>query len=148
VFVELLSDSIYFSSETSIVAPSTAGWVSASSLRFFFSSFLAFLSISLRRFSNENLFCVIPQYTLISYVEQRRFSLLLDAKIAPSSFLKLELMKTKLLLMICLLCAGDFTVASGNKSDADIKSKLLGYWQGGRHDYLLKDDGIMYMCLA
>jgi lysozyme inhibitor LprI len=35
---------------------------------------------------------------------------------------------------------------TGQPSDAEIKAKLLGYWQSPRHAYLLKSDGIMYMC--
>jgi hypothetical protein len=31
-------------------------------------------------------------------------------------------------------------------SDSAIKEKVLGYWGNARHSYLIKSDGVMYMC--
>ena len=38
------------------------------------------------------------------------------------------------------------TAAEQTSSDAAIKQKLLGYWRSPRHGYLIKSDGVMYMC--
>jgi hypothetical protein len=47
-----------------------------------------------------------------------------------------------LAILLCLLPAfGDEKL-----SDAAIKAKVLGYWGNPRHAYLIKDDGVIYMC--
>jgi hypothetical protein len=56
-------------------------------------------------------------------------------------------MKTKVLpVLAALLLPILSTVASEKLSDSAIKEKLLGYWGNARHSYLIKSDGIMYMC--
>lgn len=57
----------------------------------------------------------------------------------------------KLVLQFVFLTAVLAFVSTGSKaedksSDADIKLKLLGYWQSPRHAYLIEADGIVYMC--
>jgi hypothetical protein len=37
-------------------------------------------------------------------------------------------------------------LAADALSDTAIKEKILGYWGNARHSYLIKSDGIMYMC--
>lgn len=51
-----------------------------------------------------------------------------------------------LFLAVMLLFVGSVAYANDKNSDAVIKSKLLGYWQSPRHAYLIKDDGVIYMC--
>ncbi len=55
-------------------------------------------------------------------------------------------MKTVLPLLAlaatCLACSS----AIAGPSDAEIKAKLLGYWQSPRHAYLIESDGVVYMC--
>lgn len=42
---------------------------------------------------------------------------------------------------------GQATMASlKHSSDAEIRHRLLGYWESPRHAYLIKSDGIIYMC--
>jgi hypothetical protein len=41
---------------------------------------------------------------------------------------------------------GGKSLLDGNPPDSEIKAELLGYWRSPRHDYVLKSDGIMYMC--
>ena len=55
-------------------------------------------------------------------------------------------MKTRILILAILLCP--FLSAFGEEklSDAAIKAKLMGYWGNARHAYLIKNDGLMYMC--
>lgn len=58
-------------------------------------------------------------------------------------------MKTKRTLpaLVVVLVITSFSAAAGDKlSDSAIKQRLLGYWQSPRHGYLIKSDGIMYMC--
>jgi hypothetical protein len=52
-------------------------------------------------------------------------------------------MKTlaKMAMFLALLMAATTTHAD----DAAMKKELLGYWKSGRHAYLYKDDGIVYM---
>jgi hypothetical protein len=43
--------------------------------------------------------------------------------------------------------SGQATMSSlKSSSDAEIKHRLLGYWESPRHGYLIKSDGIIYMC--
>ena len=42
------------------------------------------------------------------------------------------------------MCVSGF--AGEQLSDAATRQKILGYWGNARHSYLLKSDGIMYMC--
>jgi hypothetical protein len=44
--------------------------------------------------------------------------------------------------LVPVLC----TFAGEKLPDAAIKEKVLGYWGNARHSYLIKSDGIMYMC--
>ena len=57
-------------------------------------------------------------------------------------------MKTKInLLTIVLAVVALFPVFAEDKgSDAALKQKLLGYWASPRHAYLIKSDGVTYMC--
>ena len=55
------------------------------------------------------------------------------------------LMKSSLVLASLALIAG-FVFANEKLSDSAIKEKLLGYWGNARHSYLIKSDGVMYMC--
>jgi hypothetical protein len=56
-------------------------------------------------------------------------------------------MKTRALLILAiLLCRLLPAFGEGKLSDAAIKAKLLGYWGNARHAYLIKNDGVMYMC--
>lgn len=55
--------------------------------------------------------------------------------------MRLPLVAVPAFLFTCLLCA-----AGEKDSDAAIKRKLLGYWQSPRHAYLIKADGVIYMC--
>ena len=53
----------------------------------------------------------------------------------------------RILLSILLVLCSISSVFAGDKlSDGAIKKKLLGYWESPRHAYLIKSDGIMYMC--
>ena len=54
-------------------------------------------------------------------------------------------MKSSLVLASLALIAG-FVFANEKLSDSAIKKKLLGYWGNARHSYLIKSDGVMYMC--
>ena len=54
-------------------------------------------------------------------------------------------MKTSLVLAALALSAG-IVFASEKLSDSAMKEKLLGYWGNARHSYLIKSDGVMYMC--
>ena len=58
-------------------------------------------------------------------------------------------MKQKLTLfaIVAAVVFSGFTATAGDKpSDEAIKLKLLGYWQSPRHAYLIKSDGVVYMC--
>lgn len=56
-------------------------------------------------------------------------------------------MKTKFVTILAFLFVIGFPALAGEKlSDAEIKEKILGYWGNARHSYLIKSDGIMYMC--
>lgn len=47
-------------------------------------------------------------------------------------------------LIVCLIIGA---ASAGEKlSDSVIKERVLGYWGNARHSYLIKSDGIMYMC--
>jgi hypothetical protein len=52
-----------------------------------------------------------------------------------------EGMKTTLTLLLALFMAATMAQAD----DAAMKKEILGYWKSGRHAYLYKDDGIIYM---
>jgi hypothetical protein len=54
-------------------------------------------------------------------------------------------MKTAFVLASLSLAAG-IAFAAERLSDSAIKDKLFGYWGNARHSYLLKSDGVMYMC--
>jgi len=54
-------------------------------------------------------------------------------------------MKTALVLASLSIVAG-IVFGSEKLSDSAIKEKLFGYWGNARHSYLIKSDGIMYMC--
>jgi hypothetical protein len=57
----------------------------------------------------------------------------------------MALMKTKLVLAFLSLIVS--LIFAGEKlSDSAIKEKILGYWGNPRHSYLIKSDGVMYMC--
>ena len=52
-----------------------------------------------------------------------------------------------LLALAAILAMSCFSANAGEKSsDAQIKAKLLGYWQSPRHAYLIAEDGVVYMC--
>ena len=55
-------------------------------------------------------------------------------------------MKTKLAGLTVLLLLAVNSLAANALSDSAIKEKILGYWGNARHSYLIKSDGIMYMC--
>jgi hypothetical protein len=56
-------------------------------------------------------------------------------------------MKIKLVIVFPVLVVAGLCAFAGEKlSDSEIKEKVLGYWGNARHSYLLKSDGIMYMC--
>jgi hypothetical protein len=57
-------------------------------------------------------------------------------------------MKTKLTCLTVLLLIGVSLngLAADALSDGAIKEKILGYWGNARHSYLIKSDGMMYMC--
>jgi hypothetical protein len=56
-------------------------------------------------------------------------------------------MKTKLVPVLAALLVAIWCASAGEKlSDSAIKEKLLGYWGNARHSYLIKSDGVMYMC--
>jgi hypothetical protein len=50
-------------------------------------------------------------------------------------------MKTALTMVLALFVAA----AIAQADDATMKKELLGYWKSGRHSYLYRDDGIIYM---
>lgn len=54
-------------------------------------------------------------------------------------------MKTKLIPAFLFLTAWSI-FAGENLPDSVIKEKVLGYWGNARHSYLIKSDGVMYMC--
>jgi hypothetical protein len=57
-------------------------------------------------------------------------------------------MKTILIrsaIVLTLICTLTAAATADTASDAALKRKLLGYWQSGRHAYLFKSDGIIYM---
>lgn len=54
--------------------------------------------------------------------------------------------KVTLLSLLVLIVGAMVAIAGDKPSDAAIKQKLLGYWQSPRHAYLIKSDGIIYMC--
>jgi len=56
-------------------------------------------------------------------------------------------MKTRALFILAILLC-PFLPAFGEEKlgDAAIKAKLLGYCGNARHAYLIKKDGVMYMC--
>lgn len=47
---------------------------------------------------------------------------------------------------LLVLAVSNSVLAGEKSSDAEIKEKLLGYWQSPRHAYLIEADGIIYMC--
>ena len=52
-----------------------------------------------------------------------------------------------LLALAAVFAFAGFNANAGEKSsDAEIKSKLLGYWQSPRHAYLIQANGVIYMC--
>src|ERR1700693_5272442 len=53
--------------------------------------------------------------------------------------MKTTLAKTAMVLAILI------AATMAHADDAAIKKELLGYWKSGRHSYLYKDDGIIYM---
>jgi hypothetical protein len=58
-------------------------------------------------------------------------------------------MKTKrslFVLLVVFLLTNAPAFAEDKSSDSTIKAKALGYWGNPRHSYLIKSDGIMYMC--
>ncbi len=62
-------------------------------------------------------------------------------------FSKHAFMKTRFIPISAFLFVTMFSALAGEKSsDSAIKEKILGYWGNARHSYLIKSDGIMYMC--
>jgi hypothetical protein len=59
--------------------------------------------------------------------------------------IKNEIIKSKLLLL-SLTAINIVAIAGEKMSDAEIKQKLLGYWNSPRHGYHIARDGIIYMC--
>jgi hypothetical protein len=55
----------------------------------------------------------------------------------------MKLIFTTLTLTLTLVC---FALAGEKMSDAQIKQKLIGYWNSPRHGYHIAADGIIYMC--
>jgi len=55
-------------------------------------------------------------------------------------------MKTTITILTLLLCATSFALGGEKMSDAEIKQKLIGYWNSPRHGYHIAADGIIYMC--
>jgi hypothetical protein len=51
----------------------------------------------------------------------------------------------KTLVKIAMVLAVLVSAAMAQADDATMKKELLGYWKSGRHAYLYKDDGIVYM---
>jgi hypothetical protein len=53
----------------------------------------------------------------------------------------------KAFMIFSLVASLSLPVLAGEKmSDAEIKQKVLGYWQSPRHGYHIAPDGIIYMC--
>jgi hypothetical protein len=57
--------------------------------------------------------------------------------------MKIKLTSLTVLLLFGVSLSG---LAADALSDSAIKEKILGYWGNARHSYLIKSDGIMYMC--
>src|SRR6266480_5137068 len=55
----------------------------------------------------------------------------------------MKLAITTLSLLLSVTC---FASAGEKMSDAEIKQKVIGYWQSPRHGYHIASDGIIYMC--
>jgi hypothetical protein len=55
----------------------------------------------------------------------------------------MKLTVTTLSLLLTVAC---FASAGEKMSDAQIKQKLIGYWNSPRHGYHIAPDGIIYMC--
>ena len=58
----------------------------------------------------------------------------------------MRMLRQFLFLAAVLILTSPTLNAGETPSDAEIKTKLLGYWQSPRHAYLIEADGVVYMC--